>query len=150
MVAVLTLALHFHATGDDKLAVSEVLNTYHEAASKAQGDRYFNTLAQDGVFMGTDGSERWSKESFKEFAKPYFSKGKGWTYTVKERHISVIKDGEIAYFDELLENDFYGLCRGSGVLIKRDGHWKILQFNLSVMVPNGKASKVVQFIGYGK
>lgn len=150
LVAILLITIQFGARADEKVTISSVLDTYHEAASKAQGKRYFDTLDEEGVFMGTDGSERWSKSTFKQFAMPYFSKGQGWTYTVKKRHINVIKGTEVAFFDELLENDFYGLCRSSGLLIKRQGQWKILQFNLSVMVPNEKAAQVVKYIGYGK
>jgi hypothetical protein len=29
-----------------------------------------------------------------------------------------------------------GPCRGSGVLVKQDGAWKIAQYNLSVPIPN--------------
>jgi hypothetical protein len=29
-----------------------------------------------------------------------------------------------------------GTCRGSGVLVRREGEWKIAHYNLAVTVPN--------------
>ena len=39
---------------EDTDAVARVLDDLHEAASKAQGKRYFDLFAPDGVFFGTD------------------------------------------------------------------------------------------------
>jgi hypothetical protein len=61
-------------------AINTALDAFHNAASDADGKRYFELLHRRAVFIGTDGSERWTKAQFKEFAMPYFSKGTGWTY----------------------------------------------------------------------
>ena len=64
-----------------------------------------------------------------------------------ERNITLISTNEngeqIAFFDELLDNDSYGECRGSGVIRLTSKGWKILQYNLSIPIPNGISSKVV-------
>jgi len=93
--------------GDDdpESAVSKVLDTLHDAASKADGARYFGLFADDAVFLGTDATERWTIEAFKAFAKPHFDKGSGWTYTKKERHVDVDAGHGYAWFDELLDNE---------------------------------------------
>jgi hypothetical protein len=52
--------------------------------------------------------------------------------------------GNTAWFDEMLMNEKYGLCRGSGVLRKLGGRWLVSQYNLSFPVPNEVADKVVQ------
>jgi hypothetical protein len=96
--------------------VIKVLNSFHQAAASADGDKYFSLLSDDAVFLGTDASERWSKVQFSTYATPYFSKGKGWTYLPRERHVAFSSAGSVAWFDELLDNEKYGECRGTGVL----------------------------------
>lgn len=132
------------ATDEQKIA--KVLNGFHQAAAEAKSDAYFNLLADDAIFLGTDASERWTKDEFKTFVVPYFSKGTGWLYTPTERNISLVKAGAVAFFDELLLSESYGVCRGSGVLIKTDLGWKISQYNLSIPMPNGIAKALVKQI----
>lgn len=124
---------------------SEVLDDFHDAASKADGTRYFGHFASDAVFLGTDAKERWTLAEFKAFAEPHFSKGKGWTYTLvpETRFCKETGDGVIV-FDELLENEKLGRCRGSGVLVKRGEGWKVLQYNLTMTVPNEIAEDVAK------
>jgi len=121
---------------DSEAAIDEILTSFHAAASEANGDLYFSLFAEDAVFMGTDATERWSVDQFKTFAEPYFSQGRGWTYTETERHISVSADGTTAWFDEILWNEAYGTCRGTGVLSLTDHGWRIAQYNLSIPIPN--------------
>lgn len=116
--------------------ISMVLDDFHDAAAKADGQRYFAHFADDGVFLGTDATERWTLAEFKEFAKPYFEKGKGWTYTSRNRRVNLTPDGNTAWFDELLDNAKLGECRGSGVLIRVGDTWKVSQYILSIPIPN--------------
>ncbi len=136
---VLCLCSVVAAAGDEmgaEGAIDHVLKTLHQAASDADGDVYFSLFSEGAIFMGTDATERWSVDQFKAFAEPYFSEGRGWTYSMTERHIYVAADGQTAWFDEMLWNDTYGTCRGSGVLIPVDGEWKFVQYNLSIPMPN--------------
>ncbi|MDX2436442.1 MAG: nuclear transport factor 2 family protein [Acidobacteriota bacterium] len=132
-------------------AIDTVLTQMHQAASDANGDLYFSLFADNLVFMGTDAGERWSVEELKAFAEPYFSQGRGWTYTKKERHIFLEASGQTAWFDEMLWNEKYGSCRGTGVLVLVDGSWRISQYNLSIPMPNDLAaeftSRIKQFEG---
>ena len=130
----------------EQKSIEQTLNSFHQAAADAQAKPYFDLLSQDAIFLGTDASERWSKEEFKAFVVPYFSKGKGWLYTPTERNISLVKQGQVAFFDELLFSKSYGICRGSGVLIKTEQGWKISQYNLSIPMPNGLAKALVKQI----
>ncbi len=123
-----------------------VLDDFHAAASAADGARYFGHFAQDGVFLGTDATERWTLEAFRAYAKPHFDQGKGWTYKVKERHLDVDKGGAYAWFDEALENAKLGACRGSGVLRREAGAWKIVQYDLTIPIPNDLALEVAERI----
>jgi hypothetical protein len=131
---------------DSSAQVEKTLNQFHEAAAKAEGKTYFGLFAPEGVFIGTDASERWTVEEFRKYAEPHFSKGKGWTYLPKQRHVHFAPGEEIAWFDEILESASYGVCRGTGVLRKIGGAWKISQYHLTIPVPNELANKVVKMI----
>lgn len=123
-----------------------VLDDFHDAASKADFDRYFGHFAAGGVFLGTDPGERWTVEQFRAYARPYFKEGRGWTYRPRagKRHFTV---GErCIWFDEAVDNDRYGECRGTGVLVREGGAWKIAQYSLSVPVPNDLLPKVAEMI----
>jgi len=126
----------FGGEDDPIAAIGAVLDTFHDAASRADGDVYFSLFVEDAIFMGTDATERWSVDEFKAFAEPYFSQGRGWTYSMTERHIYVTADGGTAWFDEMLWNETYGTCRGTGVLTLVDGEWRFIQYNLSIPMPN--------------
>ena len=55
----------------------------------------------------------------------------------------------MAWFDELLDNAKYGRCRGTGVLRKMEsgkGGWKIVQYNLTLTIPNEVAGEVVALV----
>lgn len=132
--------------GDDAAAIGAMLDGFHAAASKADFDAYFGVWTDASVFLGTDATERWVGREFRDFAKPHFDKGKGWTYRPRDRGVTLAPGGTIAYFDELLENDKLGLCRGSGVVAKAGERWVVLQYNLSIPIPNDMAAKVVDLI----
>jgi len=131
---------------DSDIDIDKTLNSFHQAASEANLHQYFALLTDDAVFLGTDATERWTKTEFKHFVEPLFNKGHGWTYKTLERHITVNKKNNSAFFDELLENKNYGLCRSSGLLYKTEAGWKIAQYNLSVPLPNKIANEIVEQI----
>ena len=128
-------------TPEDR-AIDAVLTSFHTAAAAADGELYFSLFADNAVFIGTDISERWSVEQFRAFAEPYFSEGRGWTYTVQDRHIDLATGGLVAWFDEILWNDTYGRCRGTGVLVLTDEGWRIAQYHLTIPIPNELARDV--------
>jgi hypothetical protein len=144
------LALFFTATavraGPAEDAANRLLDKFHRAASEAKFDDYFATFTPDGVFIGTDATERWTVAQFKAYAKPNFDKGRGWTYTMVERHLNVSADGKHASFDELLDNKSLGRCRGTGVLRLVDGKWLVEQYHLTIPVPNQLAEDLVKRI----
>ncbi|MCE9673089.1 nuclear transport factor 2 family protein [Myxococcus stipitatus] len=121
---------------DAKAAITTVLDDWHKAAADADEARYFGYFTPDAVYLGTDGTERWTRDEFRAWAKPYFSKGKAWTFKATSRHVFVSKDGKVAWFDEALDTTNMGPARGSGVLVKEGTAWKIAQYNLSIPIPN--------------
>lgn len=128
------------------VAIARVLDDFHEAAAEADFDRYFGHFTPDAVFLGTDGGERWTRAEFEAYAKHRFDAGGGWTYHPRERHVDIDAGGTIGWFDELLRNDKYGLCRGTGVVVRGDDGWKIAQYSLTFVVPNDAAGSVVDTI----
>jgi hypothetical protein len=143
-------------------AVAAVLDDFHDAASRADGARYFGHFAADGVFLGTDPAERWTVAEFREYAEPHFSAGRGWTYApLDDRRVSIAPCGTTAWFDERLRNDKYGECRGTGVLVMSEGggsgeddvgggggggEWRFAQYNLTVPIPNDMLADVAHRI----
>ncbi|OYU81407.1 MAG: hypothetical protein CFE23_04795 [Flavobacterium sp. BFFFF1] len=130
-------------TEKQRVEVSAVLDSWHKAAAEANFEAYFSKLSTDAVFIGTDPTEHWTKDAFIAFAKPFFEKGKAWDFKALERHIYFSEDGKIAWFDELLDT-WMKVCRGSGVLKKEDGQWKIAHYVLSITIPNDNTDEVIQ------
>ena len=127
-------------------AIARTLDSFHDAAAVADGERYFAILPEDAVFLGTDATERWTGAHFRGFAARYFERPSAWTYVPLERHITIAPGGEIAWFDEVLDNGNYGECRGTGVLTKRGEAWVLRQYNLTVPVPNALMGDVARRI----
>lgn len=126
----------------EKEQVFAVLEAWHQAAAKADFETYFGLMTENGVFLGTDATENWQNKAFRAFSKPYFDQGKAWSFTAVQRNIYLNKAKDMAWFDELLDTQMK-LCRGSGVLQKVAGEWKIAHYVLSIAVPNENVAALV-------
>ncbi|MEZ4853220.1 nuclear transport factor 2 family protein [Flavobacterium sp.] len=127
----------------EKNSINQLLDNWHEAAANANFDDYFDAMAEESIFIGTDATENWNKTDFMAFAKPYFDKGKAWHFTPLERNIYFSKDGKTAWFDELL-NTQMKICRGSGTLEKINNKWKIKHYVLSMTIPNETTNEIIK------
>lgn len=119
--------------------ISGQLDVFHQAASAADGATYFGLFTPDAVYRGTDVSELWTVAEFQAYAGPYFSQGRGWTYTPYERHVAIAPTdcACVAWFDELLASESYGTSRGTGVMVRgEDGIWRIAYYALTFPIPN--------------
>ncbi|MCL7754565.1 nuclear transport factor 2 family protein [Polaribacter sp. Z022] len=125
-----------------KEKVNKVLDGWHLAASEANYQDYFGKMDSVSVFIGTDATENWTKTEFESFSKPYFDKGKAWSFTALERNVYVNNDRNFVWFDELLDT-WMGTCRGSGVLENKNGNWLIKHYVLSVEIPNDDVQAVI-------
>ncbi|MFT5287522.1 MAG: pimeloyl-ACP methyl ester carboxylesterase [Planctomycetota bacterium] len=135
---------------DMTTSIETVLDSLHDAADKADEERYFSLFAPGAIFIGTDATERWTVAEFREYAKAPFERESAWTYKAIERHIELSSDGQTAWFDERLINAKYGETRGSGVLVYAGGEWRIAHYVLSFAVPNDSAGEVVEVIKTAK
>lgn len=122
--------------------ITTTLNAWHQAASNAEFEKYIQLMTPNAVFIGTDATENWQLEAFKVFSKPYFDKGKAWSFTPLQRNIYFSENKKTAWFDELLDTQMK-ICRGSGVLIKVGDKWKIAQYVLSMTIPNETTNQVI-------
>ena len=126
-----------------KKNVSKVLDDLNAFAAAAHYKNYFDLYAEESTFIGTDATEVWNKKEFMVWSKRFFDKGKAWNFTSLRRNITFSKDGTYAWFDEILDTQMK-ICRGSGVLEKIGGKWKIRQYVLSTTVPNDVIDEVVK------
>ncbi|TMU54763.1 nuclear transport factor 2 family protein [Flagellimonas algicola] len=136
-------AVSLKAQTDEKQQIDQLLDAWHLAASNADFDGYFSRMTDDGVFLGTDATENWQNNEFRAFSKPYFDRGKAWSFTAVERNIYINESMDFAWFDELLDTQMK-LCRGSGTLKKENGQWKIAHYVLSIAVPNENVSELIE------
>jgi ketosteroid isomerase-like protein len=128
---------------DSKENINSALENWHKAAANANFEEYFGLMTKDGVFIGTDATENWQNDEFKNFSKPYFDKGKAWSFSTIERNIYTADTGNIAWFDELLKTQM-GICRGSGVVEKTAEGWKVKHYVLSIAIPNENVPEITE------
>lgn len=127
----------------DKQAITAVLDNWHKAAAEGNFNNYFDAMADESIFIGTDATENWNKKQFQDFAKPYFDKGAAWNFKPLNRNIYFDASGKVAWFNELLDT-WMKICQGSGVMVKEKGVWKIKHYVLSATVPNDNINEVVK------
>lgn len=123
-------------TAEDE--IHALLDGLHRDAAQANFESYFHRYTADSIFLGTDKTERWSISDFKDYARPHFQAGRGWTYQPRERFI--MGNGELRGFDEVLWSENYGHCRGTGVVIKTDDGWRVAHYSLTFLIPNEVAA----------
>ena len=120
-----------------------LIDNWHLAATKADFTGYFGAMDESFIFLGTAPGERWTKKEFADFSKPYFDKGKAWDFKAHNRNWNFSKNGKMAWFDEDLNTWMRG-CRGSGILLKKKGEWKLEYYNLTVLIENEKMKEFIQ------
>jgi hypothetical protein len=125
---------------EDKL--NQFVDDWHRAAAEANFENYFGQMDDSFIFLGTAPSERWDKKQFAGFSKPYFDKGKAWNFTASNRMWNFSKNGKMAWFDEDLDTWMRG-CRGSGILLRKKGEWKLVYYNLTVLIENEKINAFI-------
>jgi len=123
--------------------LDSLIDFWHLQASEAKFDSYFNVTTDDFIFLGTAPGERWNKNQFKEFSKPYFDKGKAWDFKPITRNWILSVDGKTAWFDEDLTT-WMNTCRGSGICLKKNGKWKLAYYNLTVLIENEKIDAFIK------
>ncbi len=142
-ILLLITTLQLSAQSSEKDSINFLLDSWHRAAADADFDAYFDKMTSKGVFIGTDATENWQNDAFRSFSKPYFDKGKAWSFIAVERNVYLNETKDFAWFDELLDTQMK-ICRGSGVLRKVNGKWKIAHYVLSIAVPNDNVGQLIE------
>jgi len=130
-------------TTNSRKEIAFLLDSFNQAAARADYSQYFNYFTDDATFIGTDAAENWDKKAFMAWSKPYFDKKTTWKFKSLERHIYFGKNADIAWFDELL-NTQMKICRGSGVVVRQNNQWKVQQYVLSVTIPNSDIDAIIK------
>lgn len=124
--------------------VNTFIDAWHDDAANARMS-YFDKIAPDGVYIGTDKTELWHKVAFKNWAKPYFARKSAWSFKAVKRNVYTSADGKIVWFDELLDTQM-GPCQASGVLRRTAKSFEIEHYQLSMAVPNAAGKSVTELI----
>ncbi len=137
-------ALAADADGALTKQVNAFVDAWHDDAAHARM-AYFDKIAPDGVYIGTDKTELWHKDAFKSWASKYFERKSAWAFRATKRNVYTSGDGKIVWFDELLDTQM-GPCQASGVLRRTDKGFEIEHYQLSMAVPNDIAKSVTGMI----
>jgi hypothetical protein len=124
--------------------VNAFLDEWHDDAAHARM-AYFDKIAADGVYIGTDKSERWVRDDFKRWAKPYFSRPVAWAFHATKRNVAFSDDKAFVWFDEQLDTQM-GICQASGVIRNGKDGLHIEHYQLSLTVPNDLVDQVTKEI----
>lgn len=116
--------------------LDSIMDAWHQAAAEADAEAFFGAMAKEGVYIGTDASERWLRDELREWAKSAFERSSAWTFRPLERNWHYLS-ADVLIGDELLDT-WMGPCRSTMVLKKVDGKWLIYHYQLSVTVPNDR------------
>lgn len=127
-----------------KQEIHAFIDQWHDDAANVRWS-YFDKMAKNGVYIGTDKTELWTRDAFKAWAKPYFDKKSAWSFKAIKRNVYFSEDKKFIWFDELL-NTQMGVCQASGVLRKTARGFEIEHYQLSIAVPNDIANEVTKTI----
>ncbi len=125
--------------------LNDFIDSWHEAAATADAEGFFGRMAPDGVYIGTDASERWLRDELRSWAKDAFERDSAWDFKASDRHLTITDDQQLAWWDEKLDT-WMGTCRGSGVLERSGDGWKIKHYQLAVTVPNEKIQQFIELV----
>ena len=113
-----------------------VLDDWHQAASVSDESRFFSHFTADAIILGARSSERSTLSLFRAWAEARFEDPALWLYTPRDRALNFSPDRQVGWFDELLYHPSHASNRGSGVLVRQNGTWKIALYHLALPIPD--------------
>ena len=114
--------------------VNAFVEAWHQDAAHAR-PAFFDKIASDGIYIGTDKTERWTREAFREWAKPAFARPVAWAFTPLHRNVRFSPDRTFVWFDEQVRSSM-GILQASGVIRPVAASFEIVHYQLSIAVPN--------------
>jgi hypothetical protein len=142
-----------HYTTDikaERIEATSVVNQMIQALETKDMDLFSKITAHDAdmVNFGTDAAERWvGWDALKKAVGEQFAAFAKIKLDVTDQTVQVAPFGHVAWFYEVVDWDLVSQgqpthikgSRITGVLEKRDTHWKIVQFHVSVPVSSQAA-----------
>lgn len=146
-LGLLAAPLSAHAATDPALTqqVNAFMDGWHDDAAHTRM-AYFDKIARDGVYIGTDRKELWTRDEFKAWSAKYFDAKSAWTFKATRRNVYASADRSLIWFDELLDTQNMGPCMASGVIRKTKDGFEIVHYQLSLAVPNEVVDQVTGLI----
>jgi ketosteroid isomerase-like protein len=123
--------------------VHTFVDAWHRAAAEADEDTFFGSMADDGIYLGTDATERWPRDTFRVWAQFAFDRESAWAFKAYDRELYFSGNNQYVWWEEMLET-WMGPCRGSGVAHYEDGRWQIKHYNLAVTIDNDKVDQFIE------
>src|SRR5882672_890321 len=78
--------------------VNAFVDEWHDDAAHAR-PAYFDKMAKEGVYIGTDKTELWQRDAFKAWAKKYFDRKSAWSFKATRRNVYFSPDRQFIWFD---------------------------------------------------
>ncbi len=119
------------------------IDTWHQAAATADEDTFFGSMAADGIYLGTDASERWPRDTFRVWAAAPFNRESAWDFKPYQRELYFSDNNKYVWWEEMLDT-WMGPCRGSGVARFYEGRWQIQHYDLALTIPNETMKAVIE------
>ncbi len=121
------------AADDPATAAVRVLRGLHRAATAADGERFFAAFAPEAMIFGS--TARLTLARYRALREPYLARGQGLPSTPIEQKVYLSASGDLAWFEELVEVFEHDRLRGTGVLRRIDGAWKLVHYSAMILVP---------------
>lgn len=129
--------------------VNAFMDGWHDDAAHTR-PAYFDKIAPQGIYIGTDKSEIWTRDQFEAWARPFWERKKAWAFTAQKRNVYYSPDRRYVWFDEQLATQM-GTCQASGVLRNTGDGFLVEHYQLSMAVPNalnaGFAKAIAEYEG---
>ena len=134
-------------TSKDQLTneINSTMDKWHKAAAEADEDIFFGIMDSSCIYLGTDATERWTKQEFYDWGLKHFQGESAWSFTSNWRNIYFTDNNNYAWFEESLAT-WMGECRGSGVLKRINNEWKLVHYNLAVTIDNDKIKGFIDLV----
>lgn len=126
-------------------AVGEFFDGFNSAFKKKDASAMGDFLSDDGLFLGTDPEEFWSKQRvIEEVSNMAQDTTVNANYTVDKREIRISPDGQTALVIEQMVVPFLGKipARTIGHATMKDGQWKIDFYSWSLIPTNESLKKL--------
>lgn len=126
-------------------AVAELFDGFNSSFKNKDANTMGNFLSDDGLFLGTDPEEFWSKQRLvEEVSKMAQDTTVNANYTIDKQEVRISSDGTMALVIEQCVVPFLGKIpvRLIGHAAMKDGQWKIDFYSWSLIPKNESLSKL--------